>query len=125
MVGIPTAIHEEDITMAESRTVKYGDLKDGMRVWFHGYKATISGVRSEKHLSEYYPGERIMRFTAHFDEDQDIARYGQYQDGTYGGVEHLELETVGDEHDRLWAEVHARMAYGESFDSASQAVFCR
>lgn len=79
----------KNIYMAEKElNVKVGD-----RVACHGYRGTVTnvyrGYSKEWNGAEYVKqeGSDYTNVAIHFDEDQDIARYGQYQNGTYGEFE--------------------------------------
>ena len=76
----------KNIYMAEKElNVKVGD-----RVSSHGYRGTVTevyrGYRKEWNGNEYVKqeGSDYTNVVIHFDEDQDIARFGQYQNGEYG-----------------------------------------
>ncbi len=66
-------------------------VKPGDRVSVQGYHGTVLEVyhytQKEWNGSEYVdiPGSESTAVSVHFDESQDVARFGQYQDGTYGG----------------------------------------
>lgn len=74
-------------------TEKELNVKVGDRVYSHGYRGTVTevyrGFRKEWNGREYVKqeGSDYTDVTIHFDEDQDIAAYGQYQNGTYGEFE--------------------------------------
>jgi len=75
------------------RAVEVGD-----RVAVMGYRGTVTsvfhGVDKQWDGCEYVsvPGSEYTHVKVHFDENQDIAEYGQYQDGTYGGFTVIESE---------------------------------
>ena len=76
----------KNIYMAEKElNVKVGD-----RVAAHGYRGTVTevhrGYRKEWNGTEYVKqeGSDYTNVSIHFDEDQDIAGFGQYQNGEYG-----------------------------------------
>lgn len=66
------------------------NVKPGDRVSVHGYRGTVLEVLRGRHKEwngkEYadVEGSDYTNVTVHFDEDQDIAKYGQYQNGQYG-----------------------------------------
>lgn len=66
------------------------NVKVGNRVSVQGYRGTVTkvhkGTKKEWNGKEYanIPGTEYTDVEVHFDDDQDIARFGQYQDGYYG-----------------------------------------
>lgn len=90
VVAIPTTRKEQDMFnkyMAEKEiNVQVGD-----RVCVQGYRGTVTDVRHG--IKKEWNGEAYVEvegtdFTdvqVHFDEDESIAEYGQYQNGWYGG----------------------------------------
>lgn len=65
-------------------------VKAGDRVAVQGYHGTVlevhRGHRKEWNGTEYapVPGGDWTSVTVHFDETEDVARFGQYQNGEYG-----------------------------------------
>lgn len=66
------------------------NVKVGDRVSSHGYSGTVlevvRGFHKEWDGKEYVKreGSDYTNVVIHFDETQDIARFGQYQNGQYG-----------------------------------------
>lgn len=69
------------------------NVKVGDRVAVQGYRGTVidvyHGIKTEWNGTEYVPveGSESTTVQVHFDEENNynIASYGQYQDGWYGG----------------------------------------
>ena len=69
-------------------------VQPGDRVAVQGYRGTVLEVIHTPNKKEWdaqarayvdIPDTESLYVTVHFDESQDIARYGQYQNGCYGG----------------------------------------
>lgn len=67
-----------DLLREKDRNVKVGD-----RVAIQGNYGVVT---------EVYRNDTVTEVRVHFDEDQDIARYGQYQDKFFGGFYVLDEE---------------------------------
>ena len=76
---------------------RYGDLQKGDIIWWYGGKVRITAVRTDG-MSSYFPGERVMRFDVEPADEECVKVLGNfYSHGTYGGVEHLEVQLVEEE----------------------------
>lgn len=71
------------------------NVKVGDRVAVQGFRGTVTdvyhGIKTEWNGTEYAPikDTEFTQVQIHFDEENNynIASYGQYQDGWYGGYE--------------------------------------
>lgn len=76
--------------MAETKT--YGELRDGDKIWFYGYKGTVRNVEVVGHAKDGpYAGERVIDFNVFFEPSVDHIEKTLYNGGRYGGVEHLRV----------------------------------
>lgn len=72
--------------------IRYDELKVGNVIRFHGANEIVVDVWDEGE-SEYYPGEKIIRFELRPYDEEAIKILGNfYSKGVYGGVGFL---TVG------------------------------
>lgn len=71
------------------QTIRATEVRENDIIWVQGYRGKATNVHQYvAHEDERFGAFNMIpvaRYNVHFDEDQDIARYGQYQDGTYGG----------------------------------------
>lgn len=74
------------------------NVKVGDRVCVQGYKGTVididHSIRQEWNGEAYVDvaGTESTTVQVHFDEEESIAEYGQYQDGWYGGYTVIDKE---------------------------------
>jgi len=68
------------------KEVRYDELKPGDIIRFHGANEKIVNVWDEGE-SEYYPGERVIRFELTPADAEAVEMLGEfYSHGIYGGV---------------------------------------
>ena len=73
--------------------IRYGELKVGDVVFFHGAKVVIKNINvSGVCDNEWHKGEKIINFEIEPHDDEAIDILGNfYSHGCYGGVESLTL----------------------------------
>lgn len=66
--------------------IRYDQIKEGDIIRFHGANEFVTNVYDEGE-SEYYPGERVIRFDLIPADKEAVRILGKfYSHGTYGGV---------------------------------------
>ena len=76
------------------QSIRYDEIRAGDVIQFHGAKVWVIETIDERE-SEYYPGERVIRFTIQpFDNDALGALGKFYSHGTYGGVGFLKVGLI-------------------------------
>lgn len=74
--------------------IRYDQIRAGDVILFHGAKELVTETVDEGE-SEYYPGERVIRFTIQpFDAEAEAILGRFYSRGTYGGVGWLPIDLV-------------------------------
>lgn len=70
----------------EHEEIRFDELRAGDVIYWYGAKVIVTEVRDAGE-SEYYPGERVIRFDVEPFDKKSIKMLGQfYSRGTYGGV---------------------------------------
>lgn len=79
----------------KTRTITYGELRNGMTVVLYGYPLRVDDVHRED-------DERVVRFTgwATPDDESFSIVNTAYDGGTYGAFEHVEVAIVVDDEHR-------------------------
>lgn len=68
------------------KEIRYDELRAGDVIVFYGAKERVVEVRDDGE-SEYYKGERVIRFDLEPYDDEAVKLLGKfYSHGTYGGV---------------------------------------
>ena len=74
--------------------IRYDEIRAGDVILFHGAKELVTEIVDEGE-SEYYPGERVIRFDLQpYDEEAEKILGKFYSRGTYGGVGWLKVGLV-------------------------------
>ena len=76
------------------KEIRYDQIKAGDIIRFHGANEVVLSVCDEGE-SDYYKGERLIRFELSPADDEAIRILGKfYSKGTYGGVGFLKVGLV-------------------------------